>query len=313
MKIPANQNAWQKWGRVALTRMATVYAAAVLALVMLVDVPTIYRDTLAATLNRLIPDFTYFVEFTRKGESFDPSRTNLPEHFHYYQYVQTYRPNDPDVQAMLGFTAHYMGLEDLALKACEKSVALNPRYFWTRYNLGVLYYLQGDLDAAYRQLSAGLETALQDNLDLVSSSRIYFPMLVVNDELPDRVKSGLKNGFRDAYSLSMVILEKQRKYPEMVKRANSAIVQGMDNDGRFYYYSAMAAYQLNRPVEAAGILTEGLKRFPNHRKANSLLAEIFRRQGRNSRAVLLETKAAHIPADFPSGLATDEGLELRIY
>ena len=313
MKAESKNWGWGKVVRFAATRIISLYAIIALACIIFLDVRELYHATMSTTLNRLIPDYTYFNKFIENGGRFVSSKADLAEHLLYYRYLEQYIPENLEVQDLLGFVYYHSGQTRAAIAAYEKAARLKPVFFWSHYNLGLLYVLNGRPAEALAQLDIALTADLQDNLNTVSMSRVYFPMLVVDDSLPLRVKDRLKRGGHDAFSLVMLILQQLGDYEGLFRKANDAIVHGLDNDGRFYYYSGLAASRINRLEEAIGMLNEGIKKFSDCGDLYLLLAHIYREQGQEERALILEKFASGISPVKKIFFPSIYDFELRIF
>jgi len=102
------------------------------------------------TISYYYPAFGYFADIVAgtqppKKEWMQGYYFGKPYIFHqYYQKAAQLLPDSDAAHFLLGFCQYYLGLGDMARTQYETAAALNPYFFWSYYNLGVIYFQQGD-------------------------------------------------------------------------------------------------------------------------------------------------------------------------
>lgn len=124
------------------------------------------------------------------------------EYLRYYEKLIEHFPNKADAYGMIGYFKNQLGQVDEALKAYEKSVEINPNFFWTRFNLGVLYYQQGDYPSASRHLQTALRLDPDQTIAAIEVSKnVYRPIAVMSVGHVQGMRNQLNWGRRRAFGL----------------------------------------------------------------------------------------------------------------
>ena len=114
----------------------------------------IYQGQMARA-NRLLPNLQYLIEL--------PGNIN-PDHFHllrftkYYEFIISFDAEQSGAYDLLGLCYNQMGLTDKAMTTYQKSIALNPDFFWSHYNLGMMYFKEGRFESSAKEFEKALNT-----------------------------------------------------------------------------------------------------------------------------------------------------------
>lgn len=150
-------------------------------------------------LNRVAPFMDRLAEFIEQGEALSDEK--LKKYFDYYKIVDAYIPGRDDVKAMLGFCYYHLGEHKKAISAYRESIGLNPYFFWSHYNLGVLYFQDEDYEKAQEEFQAALEIKQAVTVKILYASKLYQDILGEMKNPQDVVRQGLIWGYRDGYRL----------------------------------------------------------------------------------------------------------------
>lgn len=151
----------------------------------------------AITLNHLKPSFDDFVAYRVNHGRADISRNYTI----YYERLVEYMPQRPEAYALLGFCYYQTGKSQEAIASFISAMKLNPDFFWTPYNLGVIYFRQGRYQEAATMLRRAIALKPQVTLKTIFSSRIYGEIIRSVKDFDYAIEKNLQAGYRDAYRL----------------------------------------------------------------------------------------------------------------
>jgi hypothetical protein len=163
------------------------------------------------TINHYRPDLALWKEFIVDGKP--PDKSFLKDSVQYYQTIGTYVPQIAEPQHMLGLCYALLGDIPAALAAQEKAAVMEPRFFWSWYNLGVLYYRQGEFAKSGQAFRKALTVTPQATVKIMGASKIYEEVLRAMG--PERSVAGthLQQGYRDAVRMMEASIRRLRGQP----------------------------------------------------------------------------------------------------
>ena len=237
-----------------------------------------------ATLDRLRPETVdYLTGFYQKRYPFSAKKLE-PFRF-YYQKVTEYVPDRADAFGMLGFCSYYQGKQNQAVRAYQHAIELNPSFFWFYYNLGLIDFKSGRYQEAGELFKKSVTVDPQRTfLYIAASPRIYLPIvaeLSPRDTRWDQLaRAQLKNGYRDGYALLVLSQYHLKNFQGMIGYAHAAIEADLNQDGLFYFYSAVAAYELKQYPTTIYFLQEYISKNADNPEAYHYLGLALRDLGK---------------------------------
>jgi tetratricopeptide (TPR) repeat protein len=153
-------------------------------------------------LNRTRPDFHDLLHFEKQETSELLSRQSLKEYFDYFRLVTEAMPQNSDGNLMLGYLYQITGQPLRAGAYLKEAHRLEERFFFTEFNLGVLFYEQGQYAQSAEYLKQALAIPPQETLGRMMTSVVYRQILASSEDSADLV-AGLRQAYHDAY----IILE----------------------------------------------------------------------------------------------------------
>ena len=102
---------------------------------------------------------------------------------------------------ILGEIYARLGDRSQAIDYYQKSVDLNPYFFWSQYNLGVLYIHSGQYAQASEHLKKALQSKPEIAVTVFSQSKIYQQLFARMDDPNIQLQQGLELGYKDCYKL----------------------------------------------------------------------------------------------------------------
>ncbi len=297
-----------------LARVYIVYGAFVLFLVFLWHTPSIMRNAVSQTISRLTPPINYFELYVEPQGDFN--KDGLKECIYYHQKVAYFFPyQSPEANSMLGFCYYRYGRVDRAVQAYQRSLELNPVYFWSYYNLGVIAYNRKDYPRAYSYFRTATEQDMVKTMLIISQSKVYSDV-IASDKAATQgydVEKSVKSGYEKAYIGIMATLFKAEKYAQLlqfsVKNA-SAKEQGQDI---YYFYAGLAAFHLKVFDKAAVLLEKSIELNGQNADAFLYMGLCLQAGGRNDLAREYLSTAAALHRQYGSFANRHEVFDVQIF
>jgi len=162
--------------------------------------------TRATTLNLIKPSFEDFVAYRIAHGQAGISRSYLS----YYEKLTEYMPQKSEAHAMLGFCYYHARRNEEAVVSFHRAIQLDPDYFWTLYNLGVIYFNQGQYQQAAGMFKRALSLKREVTLKAIFASKIYGEIILSAKNFDYTIEKNLQVGYQDAYRL-LIFSEDQMK------------------------------------------------------------------------------------------------------
>ncbi len=279
-----------KYLKLILTRNIFLYLVCFLLLWRLLDYNALLRNTIPQTLSRLTPPIDYFTEFVDKKDHYN--LFILTNCINYHKAVMHFYPvQKAEALGMLGFCYERLGKQSQSIEAYAQAIAANPDYFWPYYNLGVIYYRQGQYSKAADYFLQAIEREPVRTIVLLARSKVYNDVKLSKNNGPYDYLAGLKEGRTEAYILLMDSLSKTANYEQLWNIAIIGIKENPDEQSIFYYYAGLAAFYEKSYQKSAEFLQASLQNNPNNSDAFLYLSMCFQAVGREDLAKEILKKA----------------------
>ncbi len=162
-----------------------------------VDLKRIDRKCKLDNLNHQIPSFAELKQFLES-----PSQNHLsPQYLEYYQKVTTYFPTLSEAYALLGLCYDAQNQTKEAVLSFERARQFNPNFFWADYNLGIIYFREGQYLKARQEFHRAVSMAPETTLKAMYSSRIYQQIGLPK---PETAIAHLKNTYQRGLKLMLL-------------------------------------------------------------------------------------------------------------
>jgi len=235
------------------------------------------RKAKTTTLDHLRPPLNALARHIRTREPLPPGqfRAYIP----YYQRVVEYFPSMAEAHTILGFCYAASGDPEKAVNAYQGSIQVNPEFFWSYYNLGLILFRAGRYDAAASLLENAVTKNPAVTMRVLYGSPAYRQIMASDTQFDYAVDKALRSGYREAYELLVLSYERMGQHPQMLQTAVRAAQAGLDNDGRFSYYAGKAAYLVQDHPGAVTFLRESIRKDENNADAYRVLGLSFQATG----------------------------------
>lgn len=179
-----------------------------------VDPDKVQTRARTTTLNQLIPSFAYLAQWKRGSGNIDKQK--MKDYERYYKKVAEYIPGRADAYSMLGFCYYHLGERDKAIVSYQKAAVLNPHFFWPYYNMGMIFFKDGEYQESAEMFEKALRTDLKNALIFMRSSKIYQDIIREADYSYEALLARMQKGRRDSkllMGLSLHYLNKPKVLP----------------------------------------------------------------------------------------------------
>ena len=171
------------------------------------------------TLNCLMPE-----SYTALLNPSQSSPKALQRYLSYYGIIYSWMPDNADALFIMGFCRYRLGKPAEALRSFKKASALNPRSFWFSYNLGILYFRQGDNVNASTYLHQALTIRPEEILQSMYRSKIYIDIITREGLTPEVLALRLRKCYENGLViLNMIETTTQHMSPDMIAAFRESI------------------------------------------------------------------------------------------
>ncbi|MBL8012990.1 MAG: tetratricopeptide repeat protein [Candidatus Omnitrophica bacterium] len=148
------------------------------------------------TLNYYMPDIEDLRMFTKKPSEMD--REQLKKILVYYKNTCHFTANDPEEPAPCSIAAYgyyYLGNTRQALNYYQRALKGNQYFFWTYFNMGAIYYNEGNYEQAAQEFKHALELTPEKSLMFLFLTKTYKDLAFTLRLAKEEYIVGLKNGY----------------------------------------------------------------------------------------------------------------------
>ncbi len=151
------------------------------------------------TLNHYIPSFDDLIVITRQPHN---ARLDiLRQYIGYFELVVQYFPHMWDAHGILGYSYFYSGDKEKAIHALQKAIELNPYFFFPRYNLGMIYLIEGDAPKAKELFKQALSVPPTVTVKMIHESKIYQQIFKDRSDVSENMEASLKEAYQKCYEM----------------------------------------------------------------------------------------------------------------
>lgn len=246
-------------------------------------------------LNSLLVPIDYLYELSMGEETFN--KETFSAYLDYYKQFIKYSVYSADVLGMLGFCYSYMGDQPRAIGLYKEAIAQEPTFFWFHYNLGVIYFKQGQYSEAVTSFKRALSVDRKTTLTLASNSHILiyfgssdkvdFPVkkTPTQEEVYLDMAKHLREGMRHCQEMIILSYFRMKEYSKMLKWVQTGIDHLEGDISFFYFYGGVAAYQLKNYSAALLFLNNCIEKDPGYAEAYYYLHLTLKAMEKNDQAI----------------------------
>jgi len=266
------------------------------------------------TLNYYIPSFDILADYIHHPQNPDQVLLRGDGGFiNYYEKIIEFFPHMPEAHAMLGFLYYFAEENEKSIAAYQRAIALNPQYFWSHYNLGIIHFK----DARYQLASDSFQKAITTKPDMtlksIFSSKIYQQILMNINDQDYSLMQDLRTGYRDSYQMLVLSNYYMNNFSRMFHSSRMALNAHIENPDIFYYYQGLAAFQLKDYDQSVSLLMEAISRNPDHSNSHHYLGLSLKAIGKDVVGGKVLQKAAILAETNNTADFDENNFELKFF
>jgi tetratricopeptide (TPR) repeat protein len=231
------------FGRFILTRVFFIYVLGLIAVYQIVNVPEALIRARMQTLNRIRPYDIGKLPYLSYEKDF-MSKDSIIETMNYMRKVKNYRPGEPGLNSVIAYCYYYLGDMPMAIEYYLRDLKENPEYFWSHYNLGLIYFKQGDFDKSVGEFKKVLELRPDVAANQMRNWSVYHQIIGQRQTI-DKVLPTESLGvfYQNLYKMLIKGQEELNDFSGMEISAQHIIEMNVGGEEVFYYYSGVAAFE----------------------------------------------------------------------
>lgn len=278
---------------------------------LIFDCELILRRARMKALDRVRPDKFDYLLLLEKGTRVDEKK--LEEYTFFYEKNVEYLPNAADRYGMLGFCYYHLGQHEKALEIYKEASLLTNIFFGFHYNMGVIYFKQGDYSNAAKALEMLTRASMAKNIELVMSSRALRPFLAGKTGTANDVVERLRTTFTNGYKLLVIIKFRKQDYLSVIGYATQALILELPEEDFFLYYLGRAAYERGLYEKAIGILQDAVEINPDHIAATHYLGLSIKAFGLEQMGDGILLRADQLREEIGETEPEESSIDVRIF
>ncbi len=139
----------------------------------------------------------------------------------YYAKIVEMFPDNDAGHFLLGYCDYYSGDINSAREQFERSVKINPYFFWSYYDLGVIYFQQGDISKSAEILNKAFTVKKEFTLEILHQGAFYGQIWQYIANPPQIAARNLDEGQEDAALLLAVYLVRAGRDEQAIEMIRS--------------------------------------------------------------------------------------------
>jgi tetratricopeptide (TPR) repeat protein len=193
-----------------------------------------------SAIERIVPEsFNILFVWEAQGSVGRPDQV-IP-YINFYEQIVKYFPEQTDAWNMLGLCYYWAGQDVRAIQSLQKAISIDPHFFWSNYNVGMLSYQNGQLAEAIPYFENAIKTNPDQNLRFVQDSRVVYRSLLNEiPELGNELRGRMIRGYQQAYEMLILISYRLQDFPAMLNYAESALISKIGKENQFHYLAGLA-------------------------------------------------------------------------
>lgn len=171
-------------------------------------------------LSYYFPDFAALARYISTQKDLDVASG---DYLAYYLKTGEMYPNLKEIYPFVGFFYAKGEQYTSAIEAYETAIQHNPQYFWSYYNLAVLYRRNGELRKSNALIQRALELKPQVTLYVINQSTLYRQIWRHMPDAEGVITKNLKHGFEDCVGVLILNLYELKEYQALLQVAAQAV------------------------------------------------------------------------------------------
>jgi len=260
------------------SRVAVIYVILFIFCISFVDLKMLDMRIKVRHLNNAIPDFSALINFSRDPK--EVNGLNWVSYKKYFELILSYIPNDLIIKHLLGYVDYYMGQEQEAIALFKSSSSMNGQgFFWSNYNLGVLYYKKGMWSQAAESLFKAVSSNTKLTVILIQDATVY-KQIFNSPAFKYSLKDELDDAQSNTYILLLSSLFNLKQYEKVILISNIGIAnQSLTKKDAFYYYAGLSYLEIGQFEKAFLLLQKSIAIEKDNPDPYYYIANIYEKAG----------------------------------
>ncbi len=167
--------------RWVLTRAVIFYGVIFLVSNVVIDYEKIRFGIKIRIIDNMMPNsFRHLTDLAQGKVLADQDQLRIV-YIPFYEKIVAFFPDQSDAMGMLAYCYFFNGRARDAFLLYQKASELSSGCFWFHYNLGVLYFRDGNFANARNEFKKASVTSFADTANFINSSKIVYRSLLLAD------------------------------------------------------------------------------------------------------------------------------------
>jgi tetratricopeptide (TPR) repeat protein len=213
----------------------------------------VQRKAKIQLINFYMPqDFSPFLEIAKgiPDVHFDQQYLN------YFTSVIDIFPTQWDAYLALGLCQYYSQNQTKAIELLQKSAQIEPNFFWTNYNLGLLHFSSKRYADAAHSFQKALSADPKQSVQFLMRSKIYQQILQSVQPFPINFGSRIKAAYENSATLLIVSQYRLKEFTQMEKIVQFMRKNELIDEAKYLFYRGVNAYEQRDYTEAVKFFTK---------------------------------------------------------
>lgn len=293
-----------------VSRVLMLYLASFGIVYFFLDHKAAKWDSYGATLSRLQPPYYHLTQYHDRKVPYN--RKDLRSYRLFFSQLIKILPDRADGHAMLGYCQYELGETDAAVVSFKKAADTVPAFLWFNYATGYVYFQKKDYPHAIEYLNRAIINSPDMIVKFIGLSKLYLDAIATmpdfQKDFPLRVRAGLK----DSYKLLVLAYFHTQQFGPLITTAQTALGQGLDDDGFFLYYLGVGAYHTKHHEASVAILQQSAEKNPGASEIYYYLSLNLEAMGQGSMAVGALEKSRELESSKGAVFSDIRNARLRI-
>lgn len=224
----------------------------------------------------------------------------------YYQMIYQFFPDKPEALGLNGFFAYFDNNLDSSIAFYKQAIDINSHFFWYYYNLGIIFFKQGNYDQSYPLFMQALKQPIQDIIKTIESSpQIYGNIVSSMPFTRQKFAKHIADGYEHAALFLLESLLRSERYDETLSAAYNLNHNGMLEKDAMRYYAGLAFFHKKDYPQASLQLKEFIENNKGDQQAGYYLGRSLEAIGMEAQARQFLAIYSHLPPENSLSMSLD--------
>ncbi|MCD4779645.1 MAG: tetratricopeptide repeat protein [Candidatus Omnitrophica bacterium] len=206
--------------------------------------------------------YTDLVSFLEEEGDLEPGQWR--KYAQYADQLRVYIPQSVEAYHLRGVIDYHLDRKDNAVRSFQMAIRVNPDFFLSYYNLGLVLFEKKEYQEAARVFKAAFQLNPQKTVRVLRASKVLYQPLLKSVEREKKINlmDRVKEAYQEAYLMNILCYLNQQDYQGLLFAARAALRSRVGRDEVYVYYQAFALEQLGLDQSPPATGREGAWRPP---------------------------------------------------